>query len=454
MSEGVAAAGCEVAAVLGGQDGRSILVAGSAGGDGAWALPMAVVEGDPALSTLIAALESRFGPLPPLLRATTPREGDGQVPALVLVELDRLERPPGGGARLVDRALLDLDRLEPAELRAPVRRWLDRQASGPTPLDAPWTRHGWFGRASRWMVERMAEVGRPAISPPRAFSAWEISIVLRAPAADGAMYLKCSANVFRSEAAVTARIATRTPDLVTPVVAVDTDEGWLLMDDLGDVALGDLPADAWAPGLEALAAIQRAWVGDTDDLVASGAHVRAIRRLADMVEAMPDWPTARAYLSVDDAAAFRSATPALVAACRRLDDLGLPETVTHGDFHSHNVAVSPTGPRVFDWTDAAVGLPFVDLAPYLIRVEDVEVRRRLRDAYLARWADLLGPAELAEAGDLALIAGALHQVEGYDILVSSLDPADHADMGPATASWMRRSLRFLRDGIEARRQDD
>jgi hypothetical protein len=346
-----------------------------------------------------------------------------------------------------------LEHIVPIEARPSIERWLDRQANGPRPLDPPWTRPGWFERASSWMVERMAALGRSAVEAPTVHYLWEISIILRAPTRDGAVFLKCSTDVFRSEAAITARLAARTPALVTSVIGVEPVEGWLLMDDHGDRILGEQPAEAWVPGAVALAEIQRAWTGRTDELVAAGARRRSLAELAAVVPTMPEWPTVRDHLAEPDVATFRSATPSLVAACRRLAELGPPDTIVHGDFHSHNVVLGPDGPVVFDWTDGAVGHPFVDLPVFVLRADDVSVRHAIREAYLASWRDQLSAAALAEAGELSLVVGGLYQVQGYDILLRGLDPADRADMSAAGASWLRRSLRFLRDGIEASRRD-
>jgi hypothetical protein len=77
----------------------------------------------------------------------------------------------------------------------------------------------------------------------------------------------------------------------------------------------------------------------------------------------------------------------------------------------------------------------------------VALRRALRDAYLARWADELGPADLAEAGDLAIVVGTLYQVESYVHTVESLDIDDVSDLARATRSWARAAVAALVDGI-------
>ena len=59
--------------------------------------------------------------------------------------------------------------------------------------------------------------------------------------------------------------------LVPEVIAVDDAQGWMLMRDLGAVALGDQDESLWHEGLVAHADVQRSWLGRTEELVASRA---------------------------------------------------------------------------------------------------------------------------------------------------------------------------------------
>jgi aminoglycoside phosphotransferase (APT) family kinase protein len=63
-------------------------------------------------------------------------------------------------------------------------------------------------------------------------------------------------------------------------------------------------------------------------------------------------------------------------------------SLVHGDLHLGNVAKGPGGPLIFDWTDACVAHPFLDLATIRrgtgeVDVAEAELRARLRAAYLA-----------------------------------------------------------------------
>ena len=221
-------------------------------------LPRAMAS-DTGTTDQLDAVEARLGSLPPVLRIVIgPLEADGEA-ALRLADFDAIGPDAPAGLTWTDPDSLDLPRALPSELLNAARRAIGRHRGGPGPQDPPWSRPGWLARASTWMTDRMRDVGSPASEPPRVIYLWGIAIVLRARSPAGAMFLKCSAPIFRQEAAVTDALAEATPDLVSRVAAVERDEGWLLMHDHGERSLGGRPPEAWSVGLDRLATVQQAW---------------------------------------------------------------------------------------------------------------------------------------------------------------------------------------------------
>jgi hypothetical protein len=137
----------------------------------------------------------------------------------------------------------------------------------------------------------------------------------------------------------------------------------------------------------------------------------------------------------------------LIDDCRRLDALGPGPSIVHGDLHPWNMTRANGIVRIFDWTDAAVSHPFVDLAEYVFRAKDQTARGQILDAYLAQWAGVLLPDELADAARLALVVGALYQVQTYRMLTGTL--MDPGQMGGAEAEWLRRALSRRELGLES-----
>ena len=376
---------------------------------------------------------------------------DGEEVALLL-ELEPTSSDAPQGWAWLDVDAQTLARLEPARCRAALESWVDERQRGWSPRRPPWSRPGWFDRASAWMIRQMAASGRPAVGPPRQRHLWGVSVVLRAPAADGDAFLKGSAGVFRHEAVVTAALAERMPDLVPDVAAVEAEEGWMLMRDLGAGELGDQEESRWHQGLQALAAIQQRWLGRTDELVALGVPVRSLTELAGQVEVLADDAELFGRMEQEVQERWLAATSGLAEACRRLAELGPGFTLVHGDFHPWNVASGHAGDRVFDWTDAAISHPAVDLATYVFRTPDLAVRRGMVEAWVAAWSPGADEQEVREAADLGLVVGAFYQVQTYRSLLPTL-AADGADDGLAgdDVDWISRTLDRHERGLESER---
>jgi Phosphotransferase enzyme family len=373
---------------------------------------------------------------------------DAEVTMLLEFEAAATEPPTGWTWQDLDADVIA--RLEPSTSRTAVASWARERAEGWSPLRPPWSIPGWFQRASTWMVDRMAEDGRPVVGAPRPHQLWGLSVVLRCASTDGDAFLKCSADIFRHEAAATQALAEAMPELLPEVIAVDADRGWLLMRDLGAAELGVQDQSRWHEGIVAHAGIQQSWLGRTDELVAHGLPVRSLTDLAAQVEAMSEDTVLLGRLPADVRERWLASAPSLAGSCRRLDGLGPGPTLVHGDLHPWNVAHGPTTTRVFDWTDAAVSHPFVDLATYVFRSRDESVRRRLVDAYVRAWTPVASEESLREAAALGLVVGALYQVQSYRAILPTL-MADGADDGLAGGdlAWIARSLARHERGLES-----
>ncbi len=84
-----------------------------------------------------------------------------------------------------------------------------------------------------------------------------------------------------------------------------------------------------------------------------------------------------------------------------LEDLGIPDTLEHGDLHPDNINVSHDGPIFYDWALVAVTHPFLSIA-YLChfmknsRSRPVRIER-LADSYLYCWTDCAAQSSLDRA---------------------------------------------------------
>jgi Phosphotransferase enzyme family len=435
----------QVAALVGRVGSRDILVQD---GVASPTLPTAdrPIEIEPFAADALAVVEGMLGVAVVPLRLTW-LPTDEWRSGTIVVETEPLDAAPTG-FRWQDPSDVR-ETLAPEQERSVVRRWIDRFGGEAALLEPPWAREGWFARTSAWMVERMADAGLPIAEAPRLVYQGPLAAVLRARSDRRAMFLKCAAPAFANEASITHALGRRTPEAVPAVLASDAGENWLLMEDHGGRLLEPEPDDAWVEALRGVAALQRAWIGFTHEVSAAGGQTRPLERLASAIPQMLDRDGLGDRMTREVREAWIAATPKLVQACAALIDVGLPDTLVHGDLHPGNIVVTPNGYVVVDWSDAAVGNPFVDLPTFLLRTKSRDLRRRLLDVYVDGWDGFHDRAKLDVAADVAMTVGALYQVATYQALLPAMDAPDRALLDGADVSWVKRALDALDHGIDA-----
>ncbi len=360
------------------------------------------------------------------------------------------DAPPPDG--LTWRALTPalIPSAEPS-LGAAVPRALAGRAGGhrDRPGRPPWSRRGWLARASAGWPIACPTIGSPLVAAPQIHCLVGPVNVIRGETATGAVFLKGCSPVFPTEVRNhpgARRSRTRTGS--RPWWPTNEAENWLLLGDLGKSFVGDAPVARWPDGLAAHAAIQRRWLGRTDELATAGFERRGLAALASQIPRLPEL-SLLAPLKPESRRRLEAAIPRLVEACERLTAIGPPETIVHGDLHPWNVADVDGRSIVFDWSDSCIGHPFLDLATYVGRTRDVATRRACVDAYLAAWSGVLQPDEREEAVTLGLPLGALHQVESYRRIVAGVAEDDLWDMAEAAPHYAEQALAWLEEGLAA-----
>ena len=418
-----------------------------------WLPTVRMNSAEPSLPEILASIEvvdtSTTAALRVVMTSGAEAE-DAELGETFMVEFEAVAADPPGGWAWQDLDEMVIARLEPATSRTAVASWARERADGWSLLRPQWSHPGWFARASSWIVDQMEANHLAVVAAPRQHQLWGISMVLRATSTDGDVFFKCSADAFRHEAVATQALSGFTPELVPEVIAVDGARGWMLMRDLGAGELGDQDESLWFEGVVAHAGIQQLWLGRSEELVALGLPIRSLTDLATQVGSLTQDTALWRRMPPDLRERWLATAPMLVESCRRLDEIGPGPTLVHGDFHPWNVAFGPATTRVFDWTDAAISHPFVDLATYVFRSQDVSVRGRLVDAYVDAWSMVGSESSLREAAALGLVVGALYQVQTYRALLPTLI-GNGADDGLAGADldWLKRSLTRHEQGLDS-----
>jgi hypothetical protein len=418
-------------------------------------LPRATVDGGEDDATVAASgwIRASLG-LPAAITEVHPKSKgvpDGEpIPVLVMTEPVPTGWQPSAGLGFgivpADLAAIpEAIRSRAAELLAELRT-----GAAPPALRPRWARPGWWDRATGWLEGELAAIGRPLVGEPEPFYMWGISAVIRASTTNGRVFLKAVFPPFQHEPAATRLLADSFPGAIPRVLAIEPDEGWLVLEDIGDAWI-DGGADEDRPmrlaaGARAIVELQRSATGLIDPMREIGCPHRPLAALPDALEAA----------LAGEAIGFVNAAPELdrrsravdgtKAAVGRLLDLGFPETIIHGDFHAGNAAILAGRVVIIDWSDAAIGSPIVDLATWLLFSMDKPTERRAAtDAWVQAWAGPTAPADVHDRiGDI-LLAGSAYQVVSYDGIVRALEPATRYTMGGGARRNFER-LEMAMDG--------
>ena len=289
-----------------------------------------------------------------------------------------------------------------------------------------------------------------ATGPWAQVKSWGLSNVLRIPTAGGDVYFKALSQastepdvlpfLFANEPQFLQRASTDRPGEVPAPIAIDEQHAWMLLPDLGSPLAGEDDIAVWIDAVRNHARLQRSYATEPERLLE---YSCADRRLA-VLDAELDHllapnaltegldPTERAKLP-DRAKQLREAIAELAA-------IGVPETLLHGDLHPRNLAVRDGQVLAFDWTDAALAHPFLDLVTFVEKSSPLSSDPRVRDAYLAEWEEYAAPADLRRALTLAEELGTLYQTITYLHLVDHLGGPSKQSMLRGGSVWLEKLL--------------
>jgi hypothetical protein len=298
--------------------------------------------------------------------------------------------------------------------------------------DTPWDRPGWFGEASSWIDAQIGRLGYRPTAPIERFRRSSISCILRAHTDAGDLFLKQSLRlpVFSDEPSVIEGLAARFPEHVPRVVAVDQRQGWMLVEDFGHPIGGEASADVWDSVFATFGRIQVDATAHAAEFAARGCRVRPVNQLSDQIDCLVGEAAGASVLDTLELRQLHHLAPRLEAMSRELQDHKVPRSLVHGDLHLANVAWHRGKCLFFDWADACISHPFLDVA--YILAENATHEAQCRDAYLAPWTEYEPRDRLLTMWESAAPLSALHQAITYQQTACYLpEPSRSQFMGGA-----------------------
>ncbi|WP_433008504.1 phosphotransferase [Kribbella sp. CA-294648] len=398
-----------------------------------------------------------FPDVEPAVRALSDQLG---IDAYVLSCLDDGKAAAGSGAGSgeVMYLMVNTGAIPPgarwvADFDDPAAESARRQLALPSdaPVTPAWTRPGWYAEALPWIKKQLTDAGTPLTGVPAQVRCWGLSNVLRCPTAKGNVYFKALGHsstirparadalplLFAHEPVLLRGLSDARPGEVPAPLAIDEERAWMLLPDLGRALAHETGVELWIESLRGHARLQRSFADQTEVLFSLTCVDRRLAVLDGEIDRLLGANAATEQLEPHERAELPRRAEELRKAIGELAAIGVPETLLHGDLHPRNLAVRDGEVLAFDWTDAAVSHPFLDLVTFVEKRSPLSTSPQVRDAYLAEWQEYASPAELRRALTLAEELGALHQT------MTSLHLADHlSDRG--TGAMIRGALWWLR----------
>lgn len=330
-------------------------------------------------------------------------------------------------------------------------------AAGATaPTVARWSAPGMQARLRTWIVDTLAAAGLP--TPVRVDLRHERlwSAIFRITTSSGPLWCKVNVPGLAQEAAVLG-VLSRCPPLRVPrLIGVEEHAGWFICEDAGialqDVLAADLDLRHWEAAIAQYGQLQRDTEGRVDELIAAGAlDARASvlsGRLHAFLHEEIELLSGPGGLNPAEFRALQELLPTFNTWCCELDDTPVPATVQHDDLTDDNIFVRGPDHVFLDWADASVAHPFASLIyperhvarTFGVDVESAQIRR-LRDAYLEPWTDLMARNELHDARRIAVCVAAVGRAVAWRRALagqsrSALEPY----FASAEARWLRTLL--------------
>ena len=295
---------------------------------------------------------------------------------------------------------------------------------GDHPLRQSWARPGGPRQHVAWALDQLADAGFAPTGAPVQVKTWNLSTLWRLPTERGNVWLKVVPDFFAHEGAIMSLIGPP----VTPALYA-AEPGRILMAEVaGDNH--ETTGPALAPMVDILTGIQSDWIGRTDELLALGLPDRRLAAMRPRIEKV-----VAAHLGEippGDRADLCALVETLDGRIRAIADFGVPDTLTHGDFHPGNVQGPVGGYVVVDWGDSCVSHPMSDELAFTRRL-GAEDRATAAARFSSAWRERVPGCEPDRAAALLRPMLPLIAAVMYADFVEQIEPDEriyHADDVP------------------------
>jgi hypothetical protein len=355
------------------------------------------------------------------------------------------------------------DSVLPGEDIAAIRVALEETRRSIThPATGPFARPGWLRELFEWVGEQLDPLGLRLTGSFQQFNASATFSLIRIETTGPAVWFKATGHPNSHELTVTATLARLFPGSLPTLLAVHPAwNGWLSREAAGVTLDGLCEISAWVRAAKALAELQIASLGKTEELLDSGCKDLRASQLVPLIDPFLNrMGELMARQTKPDPAPLghpelQLLSQELKQACSALQSLGLPDTVGHIDFNPGNVVVSPQDCVFLDWAEGCVANPLVTFEYLREHSRRQSVGGdgglgKIAAAYLRPWQAFFSLADLERALAVSPLVAVLAYAVGNRAWCSST-PLEN----PTLASYLRSlTRRMYREAARIREQTE
>lgn len=307
----------------------------------------------------------------------------------------------------------------------------------------PWAQPGWYQNVTHWVNEHIKPIGATMTGALEQRRISGRTCLLLVPTDRGDFFFKAMAPIssFAPEAVLMSALNKKMPEHIPKPIAIDSEHGWLLMEDLRPLLKGGISPSELVQAMEVFTQLQINMADEVDFLLDLGCPDRRLPVLESQIEPFINDPIILSYLGTEIIDTFGAQIPRLKSLCQELAEFDLPDTLVHGDLFWGNMVVQGNTVLYFDWTDACVGHPFLDIKDVLFEEETLHMR--LRESYLKPWKHFSGIEELRSAWSIACPLSALYQCIRCQNTISELVDSPWRDEFNDVQRWVETCLKGL-----------
>jgi len=286
----------------------------------------------------------------------------------------------------------------------------------------------WFADMRHWVSECLQNAGYTLTRPPEQFKQFIFSAILRTETKQGVFYAKVANPhypLFCHEPRTMQALAQIVPENIPAPFAIHPTQAAGIYSDFGNVLWdAERNRDDYRAVIQSYAKLQIKTASHLDTLEAAGCINRRLDTVKAMFSDLLQDDAVRGHLSDQQQHDLKNCQTKINQLCDELTAFNVPYTLVHGDFHDGNIALNDQKITFFDWTDACIAHPFIDICTIVdFKAQDADTKFLdfMRDTYLACWTAYEPLDRLQAIYKRAVVISAVHNLISYWTILINTD---------------------------------